>query len=67
MARRRKNNPKNLALTLIIAIGLGIAGFYGTKEEIPHIPSYQLEEVPTYAGSSYVVLNNNEPTFTAND
>ncbi len=67
MARRRKNNPKNLAFTVMVAIGLGIAGFYGTKEQTPNISSYQLEEVPAYNGSSYVVLNNNVPTFIESD
>lgn len=68
MARRyKKTSPQNLVFTFIILLGIGIAGFYQNKEEKENIPSYTLESIPDYSGVSYVVLNENHPTFTEKD
>ena len=65
--RKKKTNPKNLAFTFILFIGLGIAGFYQNKEPVESIPSYALEEIPVYENMPYVVLNDNEPNFNEED
>ena len=68
MARRyKKTSPQNLVFTFIILLGIGIAVFYQNKEEKENIPSYTLESIPDYSGVSYVVLNENHPTFTEKD
>lgn len=64
MARRKKKtSPQNIALTLIVLVGLGISGVYQTKKTVEVVPSYSLGEIPVYENTPYVVLNDNEPNF----
>lgn len=55
-------------LKLIAIIAFAITSYIYYKEDInKHISksdiSYSLEEIPEYTGKSYVIINNNEPTF----
>lgn len=62
--RKQKKNIQSFILTLIVIAGLGVTSLYSKKEPIENIPSYTLEEIPTYNNTPYVILNNNEPNFT---
>lgn len=70
---KRSKNNKNLALTIILLIGLIISSFYKDKIEnfllnitrANDIVSYKtIEEIPDYNGTSYVLINDGIPTFT---
>lgn len=68
MARRKKHNSKSL-LTFGVIILLALFVYYnndllswGYQE-----PSYTIDNIPSYDGASYVVLNNNEPNFEEKD
>lgn len=63
--RRRKRNEYTLFSVLIIAAAL--VGGYSVQsnayEQSSSFEQYSLEDVPSYSGEAYVVLNNNEPNF----
>lgn len=67
MKKREKAKPSRAILGILLLLIVGIF-----REEImetlcyPTTPviSYNIDEIPEYNGSSYVVLNNNEPNFT---
>ncbi len=68
MARRKKKrSPQNVIVTLVVLIGISVTGIYNKKEPEKIIPSYSLEEIPTYENDPYVVVNNNEPNFKEED
>jgi prophage lp1 protein 65 len=75
MKRYRKVKiPKSPKAFLVSLIMIGIIGCYTAyqnnlfipkKEETPVAQtSYQLENIPSYQGDAYVVINQNEPEFT---
>ncbi len=72
--RRKKNNKKNIWLTLVVLAIVTILNVYQNslkeasasfKQE--EIPSYPLESIPSYSGEYYVILDNNEPHFEESD
>ena len=71
MARRKKQSKKSIIITIIIALLIVLYNKYET--EIKNFmysnayKSYSIEEIPAYNGENYVVINNNEPSFTEND
>lgn len=71
MARRKKQSKKSIIVTIILLL---LFAFYNKYEtEIKNFifsnayKSYSIEEIPAYNGENYVVINNNEPSFTEND
>lgn len=80
---KKKNNKKmnkaSVSIIAILALLLGInykdvynfvndnivASVFEKKEEIKY--SYNINEIPPYSGSSYVVINDNIPNFTESD
>ena len=77
---RRKNKEAlgRRILAIIIAIFLGIAGYFGidipefsnnisNENKISYATSFDLESIPEYTNEPYVVLNNNEPEFNEED
>lgn len=74
---RKVKIPKSPKAFLVSLIVIGIAGcltayqntlFTPKKEEKPVAQtSYQLENIPSYQGDAYVVINQNEPEFTEED
>lgn len=79
MARYRQRklwkNPKALLLSFIfVLVAGGITAYQNgilipEKEEVKPLSqtSYQLENIPSYQGDAYVVINQNEPEFTEVD
>ena len=79
MARYRQRklwkNPKALLLSFIfVLVAGGITAYQNgilipEKEEVKPVSqtSYQLENIPSYQGDAYVVINQNEPEFTEVD
>jgi len=71
--KRKKEVPKQITF-LIIFIGITLLTSY-FQDDIKKFfdsnfsdiigKSYSLEEIPDYSGSSYVIINNNEPIFTS--
>ena len=69
-----KKNKKDIVFKLILIVVFAIFVYY--KEDImkflnigyaeEEIISYNLDEIPPYSGSPYVVINNNEPDFDDN-
>ena len=71
MARRKKQSKKSIIVTIILLL---LFAFYNKYEtEIKNFifsnayKSYSIEEISAYNGENYVVINNNEPSFTEND
>ena len=73
MARRKKQSKKSIIVTIILLL---LFVFYNTYEtEIKNFinsyaykhESYDISEIPAYSGENYVIINNNEPSFTEND
>ena len=80
---KKKNNKKmnkaSVSIIAIIALLLGVnyqdvynfvndnivASVFEKKEEVKY--SYNINEIPPYSGSSYVVINDNIPNFTESD
>ena len=53
---------------VIIVIIAAILSWYFTKEDVPDVVySESVQNVPAFAGEPYVVINNNQPEFTAED
>jgi len=73
MSRRKNKKQGIIPLILIIAIVIYNTYYeeintFLNKNIFKTSYSYQsIEEIPEYTGNIYVVLNNNEPTFTASD
>ena len=74
---KNKNNLRKLILSLIIIILIGIIGYF--KPNIENIlqpannanliyeSSFNLNTIPEFTSTPYVVLNNNEPNFNKDD
>jgi DNA-entry nuclease len=77
MARKRKSKSKknnNIGLVIIVFLIFGVISYWGEnrEEEVEEgyyvdAPSYDLEDIPDYSDSSYVIINNNEPDFDTDD
>ena len=79
MGRRKKNNLlRKTIVTIVIAIFLIIASYFGidipkylsneaSENEISYTTSFNLTTIPEYTNEPYVVLNNNEPEFSEED
>ena len=79
MGRRKKNNLlRKTIVTIVIAIFLIIASYFGidipkylsneaSENEISYTTSFDLTTIPEYTNEPYVVLNNNEPEFSEED
>lgn len=65
MARRRKKkkSPNSLVATVIVLSCLLGQGIYTEIQKGKNLPSYSLQEVPNYNGNSYVVVEDNKPSF----
>lgn len=59
--RRRKKLVSSLIVLFVLGIGIYNENF---NNQEPNLPSYILENIPVYEGNAYVVMNENEPTFT---
>ncbi len=60
-----KKKLRTLLVTLFVFLCLsGYEYYFQTKE---NYTSYSLEEIPTYNGSNYVILNDNQPEFQESD
>lgn len=55
---------KRSFITVVIAVILIVGFLLFFKNNNSNTPSVQLGDIPTFSGESFVVLNNNEPTFT---
>lgn len=68
-----KNKLKRIAIILyIIIIAVGVYFNIGEENQTGNIIedskiSYELSNIPEYSGEAYVEINNNIPTFTAED
>lgn len=68
MAKRsKKQTPQSILLTLVVLAGLGIVSIYQENNKQIETLSYTLEEIPTYNGENYVVINDNKPAFSEQD
>lgn len=74
MKRRYRYSQKNIVVSLFIFIIILIVGLY--KDQINNYlnkiyyqqqPSYNLADIPAYSGRPYIVLNANEPEFSAKE
>ena len=74
MSRRKKSFSK-LVLTLILAIIVAVAGYFGidiegyldnivNKNKISYTTYYDLSTIPKFTNEPYVVLNDNIPEFS---
>lgn len=70
MARRKKKRFPRKTFGIVLAILFCVVAYYQDEiytwayknEEI-----YTIDDIPSYDGSSYIVLNNNEPVFNKED
>ena len=68
MSRRKKSNKSLLSLIIIVILLLGY-NFYGDKieevilEKTGSYASYDIQNIPSYSGKEYIIINNNEPLF----
>ncbi|MCI9063756.1 MAG: hypothetical protein HFJ17_04055 [Clostridia bacterium] len=78
MSKKLKKNTIRYVITLIITLIIVIAGYLGIdlekyiKQEkadnvIQDTVSFDLNTIPEYKDTPYVILNNNKPNFTEND
>lgn len=69
MSRKNIKGKTKLSSALIGILFIAIIGVFRSEIMLtlgfvePQPVSYNIEEIPTYNGSSYVVLDNNEPNF----
>lgn len=69
---KKKYSSKNIiwvgvSLLLIYGINYYIDNYqsYGYSDNL--VNSYKIEDIPAFSGSSYVIINNNEPVFSEAD
>lgn len=72
--RRNKRNLKNLLIIAIIAIALGLAGFFPndtatSSNQVSNLNVIEttLSDIPEYNGNPYVIIDENMPAFTQED
>ena len=73
MARRKKKTTKALLSLCLVLVMSGVVYFeqdirnlFDTNKQTQTV-SYEIESIPDYNGSSYVVLENNQPDFSEGD
>lgn len=73
MARRKKKTTKALLSLCLVLVMSGVVYFeqdirnlFDANEKTQTV-SYEIESIPDYNGSSYVVLENNQPDFSEGD
>lgn len=62
--KKKKITPQELILSILLMLILSYLSYYKNDFINIFIPSYAIENVPTYQGKSYVIINNNIPNFT---
>lgn len=70
MSNKRNNySYKRILILLIFAIVIGITGYFSsnTEESNVNVVSFDIENIPEYEQSPYIILNNNIPSFSEND
>lgn len=67
MKRRKKQNPKSLLATFFVLVCIGGYGIYQENKKETNLPSYSIEEIPSYQGIDSIAINNNKPFFKEND
>ncbi len=60
-----KKKLKKMGISLILFLSFILLEPIITKEQ--QEPSYAINEIPTYNGKNYVILNENKPNFTTED
>ena len=74
MSKRKDNNIYKTLITIIVAIILGITGYFNIEipeatsaleknQEISYTSSFDLNTIPAFEGNPYVIINNNIPEF----
>lgn len=74
MSKRKDNNIYKTLITIIVAIILGITGYFnieipedasvlGKNQEILYTSSFDLNTIPAFEGNPYIIINNNIPEF----
>lgn len=59
-----KRNSKLVIYLLIFVLGIGYTLIQRVDESKENHPIVNLTDIPSYSGEPYVVINDNEPTFT---
>lgn len=74
MSRKKNiNNLKQILLSIVFVLIAGIVGYFNNNPQYTHnvsnsnIYSVNLESIPEYETSPYVIINNNIPSFDEND
>lgn len=77
MSRKNKNNLIKYTLSLAVILCLGLAGYFNldfqpntisaTNSNLIYENSFDLNTIPEFTSTPYVVLNNNEPNFNKED
>lgn len=77
MSRKNKNNLIKYMLSLVVIFCLGLAGYFNldfqpnnistTNSNLIYENSFDLNTIPDFTSTPYVVLNNNEPNFNKED
>lgn len=73
---KRASKGKKGTISIVLLLLLGVSSYF--KDDIQNklydivygdevIVSYNIDEIPEYTGQSYVVINNNQPNFDAED
>lgn len=74
MSKRKDNNIYKTLITIIVAIILGITGYFNIEipedtrvleknQEISYTSSFDLNTIPAFEGNPYIIINNNIPEF----
>lgn len=74
MSKRKDNNIYKTLITIIVAIILGITGYFnieipedtsvlGKNQEILYSSTFDLNTIPAFDGNPYIIINNNIPEF----
>lgn len=62
--KKRKLTPQELILSILILLIVSYISYYKNGFLNLFTPSYAIENIPSYNGKSYVIINNNIPNFT---
>lgn len=62
-SKKTKRTPKQALILLVLCAVVGIVQWYLTPEPV----TVDMDNIPEYAGEAYVVINDNQPSFTEED
>ena len=62
-SKKTKRTPKQALILLVLCVVVGIVQWYLTPEPV----TVDMDNIPEYAGEAYVVINDNQPSFTEED